>query len=499
MRMPTAFGIDFGTTNTRIAFHNGGKTTLVPVRDQRGISYNIPSVVGYRRGKATTFGHDALTDRDATLCRSIKWLLAQDYPIEIDGRLFEPVEVVSEFFKYLRKVVREAELTKRDLTCATFSVPVNFSLDARKALCDACERAGIEVELIFHEPVSALYSDAMFRQDAGYFVVFDWGGGTLDIAVGKIDGEYVHILGRNGLKRGGDDFDTIVIEKAFSDFERKSGTPSNIIDKVKQQKSTVLKLEAEKAKIQLSRSFVADIIKEDLIPNFDMDYRFDRKNFEDWIRADIEEAMVCLKQGIDLTGIPLQAIRRLIYSGGTCNIPAVQQRLVEELGIDRVESAKPIGVTDDVGMGTAVGNALLTVHGARPVFAKEVGILLANHNNPTNQYLRSIFTKNSHLKVNEPVRRSFNVVDGRREYITLQIYEKDANSVQIKGMIEVPIDRRENDVNVTFSVDSYLVLKVEGAGRRFPIKGDRSECLVLDILLAFKIPDRIEGIQSNGW
>ncbi|PHR92492.1 MAG: hypothetical protein COA80_14340, partial [Leeuwenhoekiella sp.] len=108
--------------------------------------------------------------------------------------------------------------------------------------------------------------------------------------------------------------------------ERKNGIGSEIIGKVKQLKSTALKLEAEKAKIQLSGNFVAAIRQGDLIPNFDMNYRFDRKNFEDWIQPDIDEAIARLKQCIDSTGAPLQSIRRLIYSGGTCNIPAVQQR-----------------------------------------------------------------------------------------------------------------------------------------------------------------------------
>src|SRR5437016_14384301 len=98
------FGIDFGTTNTRIAFHDGHKVRLVPVRTGRGLSFLIPTVVGFCEGSARYFGQEALDHPECDRVQDVKWHLNQEEPLSVGGISIDPVEVASAFFKFLRKV-----------------------------------------------------------------------------------------------------------------------------------------------------------------------------------------------------------------------------------------------------------------------------------------------------------------------------------------------------------------------------------------------------------
>ena len=122
----TAFGIDFGTTNTRVAYFDGTKPIMVPVEDRGGRRfYEIPSVVGYLNGEPISFGHDAIDNDAVTSVKSIKWQLDRENPIDLGkGYWVESLNVAEAFFRYLRDVVKNSELQERNLSRASITVPV---------------------------------------------------------------------------------------------------------------------------------------------------------------------------------------------------------------------------------------------------------------------------------------------------------------------------------------------------------------------------------------
>lgn len=108
MANPTAFGIDFGTTNTRVAYYDGERLRMVRLNPQASQPFQLPTLVGYQDGEATAYGSDAARLESGVLPpRPIKWMLDQDLPIEIDGGSREPVDVVADFFRHLRKRVEQ--------------------------------------------------------------------------------------------------------------------------------------------------------------------------------------------------------------------------------------------------------------------------------------------------------------------------------------------------------------------------------------------------------
>jgi molecular chaperone DnaK (HSP70) len=165
----TAFGIDFGTTNTRVAHYRSGKVEVVPVApdQERARAFQVPTLVAYQGEQPVSYGHEALALKRGTLpSQSIKWLLDRQTPVEVDGHLLRPVSIVADFFRHLRQVVLRA-VPDEPLTEAALTIPLHYPPRARTNLLEACREAGITVSHFFFEPVAALYCDLVAHPVSG--------------------------------------------------------------------------------------------------------------------------------------------------------------------------------------------------------------------------------------------------------------------------------------------------------------------------------------------
>src|SRR5262249_6809361 len=120
----TAFGIDFGTTNTRVAYYDGERLRMVPFMVQGIQAYQLPTLVSYKDGEAVAVGPEA-RKQGALPGRAIKWLLGQDQPVEVDGGGREPVEIVADFFRSLKRMVAES-IRAEPLSRAALTIPVHY-------------------------------------------------------------------------------------------------------------------------------------------------------------------------------------------------------------------------------------------------------------------------------------------------------------------------------------------------------------------------------------
>src|ERR1700674_2092978 len=121
MPKQTAFGIDFGTTNTRVAYYDGERLRMVKFFTTEGESYQLPSLVSYRDGEPVAYGTEARRQEQGVLPpRSLKWLMGVELPIEIEGAKCEPVEMAADFFRHLKQlvgqVIKAEPLTKAAIT-----------------------------------------------------------------------------------------------------------------------------------------------------------------------------------------------------------------------------------------------------------------------------------------------------------------------------------------------------------------------------------------------
>jgi molecular chaperone DnaK (HSP70) len=499
----SVFGIDFGTTNTRVAHYDGKTMHMVPIYDDRGVSYSMPTQVNYEDGRPAAFGYAALHRRQGALPpKPIKWLLDRDDPVEVDGRPMDPVRMAADFFNHLRESVGEA-VPSTPMTRAAITIPVQFPPKARLNLILACKQAGIEVTQFFFEPVAALYCDLFTHPTSGIAAVFDWGGGSLDIATIKIEDGIAWTRQVEGWHRGGEHFDEMICEQAVEVFLRSHPElPHTAEDILSTARGRRLRQRAEQVKIELSRGQQSPMEYVALVGGADLDYTLTAAEFEEWIHQSVGEAVNRLKRAIRETGISPGLLARLFLSGGTCNIPAIQERLARQVAGERIVTSIAIppslrsdpGGMDDIGNATALGAALLAVHGTRPVFASDVGVRLAHAWDDHDAFF-PIFRAGERV-TSARRKEQFFVSDASSGVARLMICDRPDTNDKTQGrllrIIPVPIDPNESWLEVEFSIDRHLVLQVIASGRVAKVQ-QAEPAWIPDLNLGFEMPARSQA------
>lgn len=478
MPKQTAFGIDFGTTNTRVAYYDGQRLRMLPFITRAGQSFQLPSLVSYRDGEPVAYGAESRLRQDGVaLPRPLKELLGGDLPIEVEGSKLEPVEIVADFFRHLKQLV--AQVVKAEpLAKAAITIPVHYPPKARQQLQEACQRAGIEVTNFFFEPIAAIYCNVAARPVSGVTAVFDWGGGSLDIATVQITDDVVLTQQIDGWHRGGNDFDRAICEQAINDFLLRQPQVRQSAEVILERMSDgrKLRIRAEAAKVQLTTAQQASLSYSAFLGGANLLYSIHRDQFEGLIENDVVGALTRLDHALHATGTSPKLLARLFLSGGTCNIPRIKDCLAGRFGeriVSRLElpaglrhaAVGPDG-TDDIGNATAMGAALLAVHGAEPVFAHSLGVRLAD---AAGDQFCSVFQPRERLTFGKTERKFF-VSDASSGVARLLVCDQNDAVLQPAGrllrVIPVPIDTSENWLKVSFTLDRQLVLKIEASGVR---------------------------------
>ena len=339
------FGLDFGTTNSLAALVADGEVRALTDDDEKP----HPSVVWYR-GSETVVGRIARTHIDSLdgggapgFVRSPKMKLRRYGPVHVDGRTLDPSDIVSEVLAHVRS---EAErLHGHLMERAVMTVPVDFAGPQRRALRQAARKAGISVVHFVHEPAAALYAYVRgqpdFQQQLALLenkaiLVFDWGGGTLDLSVCRILGGIVLQIANHGNNEiGGDRFD----ERLRNYIRDKHSEQYGITDLASREQpgaAAALLNQCELAKIELSSHDRYTILLKDYIAgdkrerNLSVDItRRDLESLsQDLIRKGLEEIDVVMgKARLDRHDIEL-----CLATGGIVNMPVIWNGLVERFG-----------------------------------------------------------------------------------------------------------------------------------------------------------------------
>jgi len=254
-------GFDFGTTNSLASVVIG--TDVINFLDNE---QPIPSVVSFEGGKVEVGrkAHDKLTSAglgiQGSTVRSPKTLLGREEQV-IDGVRRDPVQMVEHVLDHVRRFVLQTKAgqgLKMDRVVAT--IPVNMEGHRRALLRQAFRQAGMSVVQFVHEPLAALYGylrmsegtpDLIRRYDGKLLLVFDWGGGTLDLTLCRVlNGLLVQVANDGTEEVGGDFFD----EEMRNEVEKRSRALSGLgddVDVLPEARKRLLH-ECEKAKIRLS-------------------------------------------------------------------------------------------------------------------------------------------------------------------------------------------------------------------------------------------------------
>jgi actin-like ATPase involved in cell morphogenesis len=386
MSESSVVGFDFGTTNSLISLIKGGRA--INFLDDQGLP--VPSVVCYE-GAQTIVGR-AAKERLAeaglgikgNVVRSPKVLLGRDSTF-IEGVERNPIDIVRDVVDY---IVREA-LGSRSreidrISGAVVTIPVNMDGRRRAALRDAFRLAGLRIIQFVHEPLAALYgffrsqSDhaaTLRHYDRKLMLVFDWGGGTLDLTLCRlIDGMLVQIRNDGTDEVGGDTFDEYLRNEVVRRVLKRRGLDETT--RIQPDALARLLHRCERAKIDLSDrtsvliyvgSFFSGIADEDL------DYTLTRDELEEISGPLLNKGLNRITKLLDAADVAPAQIAGCLATGGMANMPAIKSRLHEWFGAQRVE------ISDRSGTLIAEGAAWIAHDRARLHLAKHVELLLARH------------------------------------------------------------------------------------------------------------------------
>src|ERR1051325_6468884 len=242
--MGRVVGIDLGTTNSLVAYVKDGRPEVI--RDASGDGL-VPSVVNVAKDGAIVVGREAekrlLTDAKRT-AYSIKRFMGKGlddvkdetthFPFKLKGeagvvkiglgdRELTPPEISA---LVLRELKHRAEaFFGEDVDRAVITVPAYFNDAQRTATRDAGRIAGLEVLRIINEPTAASLAYGLDKRDAGVIAVYDFGGGTFDISILRVEDGVFQVLATNGdTHLGGDDIDLLLTEQVLANLT--SASPS---------------------------------------------------------------------------------------------------------------------------------------------------------------------------------------------------------------------------------------------------------------------------------
>ena len=246
--MSRILGIDLGTSTSEIAIYHEGKIRLIP-NDLGEII--TPSVVGLSPEGKIIVGNQA---RDQLLLRpnetvmEVKRLMGKTQAVSLGDRQYTPQAISAEILKYLRH--RAEEFLAEKVNRAVITVPAYFTDEQRRATIEAGELAGLKVERLINEPTAAALAYGInHMKDESYLLVYDLGGGTLDVTVLELFNGVLDVRASSGnTALGGKDFDQRLMVLLQERFRKKHG----LSFKSDPHAMARLKAAAESCKIALS-------------------------------------------------------------------------------------------------------------------------------------------------------------------------------------------------------------------------------------------------------
>ena len=391
----SVMGFDFGTTNSLASVVIGDAVITFLDNEQP-----IPSVVSFEGGKVEVGrkAREKLTSAglgvQGSTVRSPKTLLGRDELI-IDGVRRDPVQVVEYVLDHVRRFVLQTKAgrgLKMDRVVAT--IPVNMEGRRRALLRQAFRQAGMSVVQFVHEPLAALYGylrasqgtqDLVKRYDGKLLLVFDWGGGTLDLTLCRVlDGLLVQVAndGTDSADRteaiGGDVFD----EELRNEVERRSRAARGFGEDVEVLPEARKRLlhQCEEAKIRLSERNTWNVYVEPYYNSeaqSELQVTLSRDDLQDIVGHLVRKGLARIERLLERVGYSTASVELCLATGGMVNMPLVKNRLFELFGPGRVH------VSPQSASAIAEGAAWVAHDQARLHLAKNVELTLAR-----NSYMR---------------------------------------------------------------------------------------------------------------
>lgn len=357
--MTKIIGIDLGTSNSAASVIEGGRPTIIPSAEGTSIGGKaFPSVVAFTKD-GVLVGEPArrqsITNPEGTIFAA-KRKMGTDYKYKIQGKEYTPQQI-SAFI--LQKIKRDAEaFLGSTVQKAVITVPAYFNDNQRQATKDAGTIAGLEVVRIINEPTAAALAYGLDKSEKEQkILVFDLGGGTLDVTIMEFGQGVFEVISTSGdTQLGGTDMDKALVDYVISTFKTETGVDLHN-DKMAAER---VREACEKAKVELSTIVETEVnlpfIAQDASGPKHLTMKITRAKLEDLIRPIIERCRHPITQALADAKITQQNVDKIIMVGGPTRMPVVQKFVEEILGQKIVRGVDPM---ECVSMGAAIQGGVL--------------------------------------------------------------------------------------------------------------------------------------------
>ncbi|MFA5096386.1 MAG: molecular chaperone DnaK, partial [Candidatus Omnitrophota bacterium] len=359
--MAKVIGIDLGTSNSAAAVMEGGRPVIIPSAEGAGVASGkaFPSYVAFTKDGQRLVGEparrQAAINAEGTI-QAAKRKMGTDFKFKVFGNEYTPQQI-SAFI--LQKIKQDAEAYLGDkVEEVVITCPAYFDDNQRQATKDAGEIAGLKVLRIINEPTAACLAYGLEKaQKAQKIMVFDLGGGTLDVTIMEMEQGVFHVQSTSGdTQLGGTDMDKVMLEYIAGQFKRETGIDL-MNDKMAVQR---VREAAEKAKIELSSTVSTDInlpfITADAGGPKHLTMTITRAKLEDLVGPIIERCKHPMEQAISDAKLTAKDIDRIIMVGGPTRMPIVQKFVEEYVGKKIERGVDPM---ECVALGAAVQAAII--------------------------------------------------------------------------------------------------------------------------------------------
>ncbi|NLU04462.1 MAG: molecular chaperone DnaK, partial [Methanothermobacter sp.] len=457
-------GIDLGTSNSAAAVLIGGTPTIIPSAEgasQYGKSF--PSCVAFTEDGQMLVGEparrQAVTNPENTIT-AIKRSMGTDRKVKVRGKEYTPQEI-SAFI--LQKIKKDAEaFLGEEIKKAVITVPAYFDDNQRTATKDAGTIAGLDVVRLVNEPTAASLAYGLDKEDEDMVImVFDLGGGTLDVTIMEFGGGVFEVRSTSGdTQLGGTDMDNAIMNYLAEEFKMETGIDLMEDDQAVQR----LREASEKAKIELSTTLTTEVNLPYITVAQDgpkhLIKTITRAKLEELVDPIVQKCAGPMEQALKDAGMTREDVDKIILVGGPTRMPIVQKFVEDFIGKPVERGIDPM---ECVAMGAAIQGGVL---------AGEIKDLVLLDVTPLSlgiETLGGVFTKLIERNTTIPTRKSqiFSTAADNQTSVDIHVLQgerpmaADNTSLGRFQLVGIPpAPRGVPQIEVTFDIDANGILNV---------------------------------------